>query len=123
MQGVGGQMWRIQFPDGTMATLSSNNADMVPAGYGFISPSMGVFTGLRVNDTNSTLNGTTFQCIAFIPANVGQQNDSAAAVKLEVGGECRIIFTWGVHSKQRLRYNHSPANKFMLHVFCMYIED
>ena len=103
MQGVGGQMWRIQFPDGTMATLSSNNADMVPAGYGFISPSMGVFTGLRVNDTNSTLNGTTFQCIAFIPATVGQQNDSAAAVTLEVGGECRIN-TWCKISKDKVVY-------------------
>ena len=63
--------------------------DMVPAGYEFIS-SMDVVTGLRVNDASSTLNGTTFQCIAFTPLDTSEQNDSAAAVTLEVGGECRI---------------------------------
>ena len=86
MEGVGGQMWRIQPPDGMVITLSSNMADMVPAGYEVISPSLNKFSGLRVKATNSSWNGTTFQCIAFNPTNVGERNDSAAAVTLEVGG-------------------------------------
>ena len=62
---------------------------MVPADYEFIaSHNINDFTGLRVPNTNSTLNGTTFQWIAFDPSNVERQNNSAAAVTLEVGGEC-----------------------------------
>ena len=96
MEAVGGQLWRIQYPDGTVTTISSNMRDIVPAGYELISPpSSNVFTGLRVLDTNSTWNGTTFKCIAFTPANVHEQNDSAKEVILEVGGEYRtcILFT------------------------------
>ena len=88
MEGPSGQMWRIQAPDGTVTTLSSNIPDMVPADYEFISPFQNVYTGLRVLNTHSTWNGTTFQCIAFDTSNVERQNDSAAAVTLEVGGEC-----------------------------------
>ena len=90
VEGVGGQMWRIQNPDGTVITLSSSMPNRVPGGFELISPSLNEFTGLRVKDTNSSLNGTTFQCIAFNPTNVGERNDSAAAVTLEVGGECSI---------------------------------
>ena len=90
MEAVGGQLWRIHYPDGTLTTISSNMPDMVPAGFELIShPSLNIFTGLRVLDTNSTWNGTTFQCIAFTPANIHEQNDSAVEVTLEIGGECR----------------------------------
>ena len=91
VEGAGSQLWRIQTPDGTITNLSSNIPDMVPADYEFISPFQNVYTGLRVLNTNSTWNGTTFQCIAFDPSNVTRQNDSAAAVTLEVGGECKKI--------------------------------
>ena len=97
MEGPGGQMWRIQTSDGTVTTLSSNIPDMVPAGYEFISPFENAYTGLRVLNTNSTWNGTTFQCIAFDTSNEERQNNSAAAVTLEVGGECRKIVD--VHGK------------------------
>ena len=90
-EGPGGQMWRIQTPDGTITTLTSNIPDMVPADYEFISPFVYVFTGLQVLNTNSTWNGTTFQCIAFDTSNVERQNNSAAAVTLEVGGERKKI--------------------------------
>ena len=86
MEGIGGQMWRIQVPDGTQTLLSTNMPNMVPAGYELISPFLNEFTGLRVKDTNSSWNGTTFQCIAFVPTNVERQNTSSAAVTLEVGG-------------------------------------
>ena len=92
MEAVGGQLWRIRNPNGTVTNLSSNIPDMVPVGYQFISPFLDDYTGLRVLNTNSTWNGTTFQCIAFDPSNVEQQNDSAAAVTLEVGGKCRKMF-------------------------------
>ena len=85
----GSQMWRIQTQDGTVTTLRSNTPHMVPPGYEFISSSVNVYTGLRVLNTNSTWNGTTFQCIAFDPSNETRQNNSAAAVTLEVGGKCR----------------------------------
>ena len=88
--GTGGQLWRIQPPDGTVITLSSNEPGKVPNGYQLISPSRDEYTGLRVLDTNSTWNGTTFKCIAFTPENVGEKNDSAAAVTLEVGGEYKL---------------------------------
>ena len=92
VEGVGGQMWRIQAPDGTVTNLRSNIPDMVPADYEFIAPhNINDFTGLRVLNTSSTWNGTTLQCIAFDPSNVTRQNNSAAAVTLEVGGECRKI--------------------------------
>ena len=87
MEGPGGQMWRIQTSDGTITTLRSNMPGMVPADYEFISPFVYVYTGLRVLNTTSTWNGTTFQCIAFDTSNEERQNDSAAAVTLEVGGE------------------------------------
>ena len=91
MVGAGSQMWRIQTPDGTVTTLWSNTPGVVHADYEFISPFENVYTGLRVLNTNSTWNGTTFQCIAFDPSNLGRQNNSAAAVTLEVGGERRKI--------------------------------
>ena len=87
----GSQMWRIQTPDRTIITLKSNAPApvMMPAKYEFISSSEYIYTGLRVLNTNSTWNGTTFQCIAFDPSNETRQNNSAAAVTLEVGGKCR----------------------------------
>ena len=97
MQGLAGEIWRIQTPDGTVTNLSSNMPHMVPTGYEFISLFVNVYTGLRVLNTNSTWNGTTFQCIAFKTSNVERQNNSAAAVTLELGGECRKIL--GVHEK------------------------
>ena len=87
MNGAGGQLWRIQNPDGTVTSLSSSMPSMVPAGYEFIANQ---YTGLRLLDTNSTWNGTTFQCIAFNPTDAREQNNSAAAVTLEVGSECRM---------------------------------
>ena len=92
MNGAGGQLWRIQTPDGTLLTLSSSMPNMVPPGYEFVSPFIHVFTGLRVLNTNSTWNATTLQCIAFTPADVRERNVSAAAVTMEVGSECRICF-------------------------------
>ena len=90
MEGVGGQLWRIQSPNGTVITLSSSMPDNLPAGFEFISPYPDEYTGLRVLDTNPHWTGTTFQCIAFTPSNTEQQNTSAATVTLEVGGECRM---------------------------------
>ena len=90
VNGAGGQMWRIQNPDGTVTSLSSSMPSMVPAGYQFISSFVNQYTGLRLLDTNSTWNGTTFQCIAFNPTDAREQNNSAAAVTLEVGSECRM---------------------------------
>ena len=84
--GTGGQLWRIHFLNGTTLTISSNEPINVPREYQLISPFKDEYSGLRVLDTNPTWNGTTFQCIAFTPENVGEQNDSAAAVTLEVGG-------------------------------------
>ena len=86
VNGAGGQLWRIQYPDGTVISLSSSMPSMVPAGYKLISSFVNRYTGLRVLDTNSTWNGTTFQCIAFTPLDTREQNDSSAAVTLEVGG-------------------------------------
>ena len=88
MNGAGGQLWRNQNPDGTVTSLSSSMPSMVPAGYQFISSFVNQYTGLRLPNTNSTWNGTTFQCIAFNPTDAREQNDSAAAVTLEVGSEC-----------------------------------
>ena len=88
--GAGGQLWRIQNPDGTVTSLSSSMPSMVPAGYEFISSFQHQYTGLWLLDTNSTWNGTTFQCIAFNPTDTREQNNSAAAVTLEVGSECRM---------------------------------
>ena len=95
MEGPGCQMWRIQTPGSTVTTLRSNMPGMVPADYEFISPYVNVYTGLRMLNTNSTWNGTTFQCIAFDTSNEERQNNSAAAVTLEVGGECRNILVMG----------------------------
>ena len=98
MQGLAGQMWRIQTSDGTVTTLSSNMPDIMPVDYEFIAPhNINDFTGLRVLNINSTWNGTTFQYIAFDPSNEERQNSSAAAVTLEVGGECRKMLD--VHEK------------------------
>ena len=93
VEGVGGQLWMIRNPNGTVTNLSSIMPDMVPAGYEFVAPFLNDFTGLRVLNTTSIWNGTTFQCIAFDPSNLGRQNDSAAAVTLEVGGKCRNILS------------------------------
>ena len=90
VNGAGGQMWRIQTSDGTRISLSSSMPSTVPAGYKLVSSFLNHYTGLRLLDTNSTWNGTTFQCIAFTPLDTREQNNSAAAVTLEVGGECRI---------------------------------
>ena len=103
MPGHASQIWNIQTPDGTVTTLRSNIPDMVPVDYEFIAPpNMNDFTGLQVHNTTSTWNGTTFQCIAFDPSNEERQNDSAAAVTLEVGGECKKIL--GVHEKVYQRH-------------------
>ena len=93
MEGVGGQLWMIRNPNGTVTNLSSNMPDIVPAGYEFVAPFPNDFTGLRVLNTTSIWNGTMFQCIAFDPSDVERQNDSAAAVTLEVGGKCRKILS------------------------------
>ena len=92
MEGVGDQLWRIQNPNGTVTNLSSNMPGVVPAGYEFISPFLDVYTGLRVLNTTSIWNGTTFQCIAFDPSDIERQNNSAAADTLEVGGKGRKMF-------------------------------
>lgn len=84
--GTGSQLWMIHFLNGTTLTISSNEPNNVPRGYQLISPSKDEYRGLRVLDADSTYNGATFKCIAFTPENVGEQNDSAAAVTLEVGG-------------------------------------
>jgi len=73
-----------------MQKLSSNKPHRVPTGFEFISPYTDEFTGLQILDTNSTWNGTTFQCIAFNLANEEEQNNSAEAVTLKVGGDCRM---------------------------------
>ena len=88
MSGPGGQLWRIQTSDGTTTKLYSTMLDKVPRGYEFIETPENEFTGLRVNDTNSSWSGSTFQCIAFTPANADQLNNSSEPVTLEVGGEC-----------------------------------
>ena len=90
MEGVGGQLWNISNPDGTLTTFISNMPDEVPEDYKFISPSFDEYTGINVSNISSDWNGTTFQCIAFTPANVGERNTSAAPVTLEVGGKCRM---------------------------------
>ena len=96
IEGVGGQLWKIEFPNGSITTLISNTADSIPVQYEFISPTTDEYTGIMVFNTNSRWNGTTFQCIAFTPANEDEKNDSAAAVTLEVGGECRLFFCFCV---------------------------
>ena len=91
LNGPGSQLWRIQTPDGSVIELNSTNPSRArPLGYEFISPHQYVYTGLRVIDTNSSWNGTTFQCIAYSPFNTTRQNDSVAAVTLIVGGEYKI---------------------------------
>ena len=90
LNGAGGQMWRIQNPDGTVTSLSSSMPSRVSAGYEFITSFVNQYTGLRLLDTNSAWNGTTFHCIAFNPTDAREQNNSAAAVTLEVGSECRM---------------------------------
>ena len=90
VEGVGGQLWRIQRPNGNVTNLTSNMPENLPSQYEFVSPTLDEYTGLIVFNTTSIWNGTTFQCIAFTPANEEQQNASAAAVTLEVGGKCRI---------------------------------
>ena len=91
MDGVGGQLWRVNFQNGTIRRLISNMPDNVPGHYEFISPSLDEYTGIEVLNTTSLWNGTTFQCIAFTPANEEERNYSAAAVILEVGGKCIIL--------------------------------
>ena len=92
VDGPGGQLWRINTTDGNVTELYSTNPSSArPLGYEFISTDTHVYTGLQVLDTDSTLNGTTFQCIAYTPSNTSRQNHSASAVTLKVGGECRIF--------------------------------
>ena len=86
VEGVGGQLWKIKLPNETVITLRSTTPHMVPAGYEFISPSLDEYTGIMVSNTTQNWNGTTFQCIAFTPANEKEQNSSSAKVVLEVGG-------------------------------------
>ena len=91
MDGPGSQLWRIKTPDGNVTELYSTNPSSARLlGYEFISQHQHVYTGLRVLNTNSTWNGTTFQCIAYTPSNTTRVNDSAAAVTLKVGGKCRL---------------------------------
>ena len=89
VEGVGGQLWKINNTDGTQTLLRSNRPNDLPADYEFISPSFDEYTGIRVFNISSNWNGTTFQCIAFTPANAEQRNASAATVTLEVEGKCR----------------------------------
>ena len=89
--GPAGQMWKIQTPDGETITLSSNSRNMMHSNFEFISPYSDEYAGLRVKNTNSTWNGTTFQCIAFNVNRVMEQNKSAP-VTLEVGGECNFSY-------------------------------
>jgi len=109
--GPGGQLWRIQTPDGNVTNLYSTNPTSARSlGYEFISPHLHEYTGLRVLDTDSTWNGTTFQCIAYTPSNTKRQNDSAAAVTLKVGGEYRHCalhkFTcWGIFVPSVITWN------------------
>ena len=107
--GIAGVKWRIQKSNGTVTNLWSYKPHRVPAGYKFIAPrTKNGYTVLQVLNTNSTWNGTTFQCIAFDPSNVMRQNNSAAAVTLEVGGECRKIVDVHekVYQRQALVYYH-----------------
>ena len=90
VEGVGGQLWSIHNPDGTLTTLVSNKPDDLPLDYTFISPSFDEYTGIMVSNISSDWNGTTFQCIAFTPANIEERNTSAAVVTLEVGGKWRM---------------------------------
>ena len=61
----------------------------LPRDYEFISTSIDEYTGIQVFNISSNWNGTTFQCIAFTPANTEQRNASAATVTLEVEGKPR----------------------------------
>ena len=90
VEGPGGQLWRIQPPYGTRNCLYSTRPHEVPPSYEFIEIDTNIYSGLRVIDTNSTWNGTTFQCIAYTPINEEVRNYSSEPVTLEVGGECRI---------------------------------
>ena len=94
--GPGGQLWRIQTSDGTTTELYSTMLDEVPPGYKFIETSPNEFTGLSVYDTNPRWSGSTFQCIAFTPANADDLNNSSEPVTLEVGGEYRIWTVGGI---------------------------
>ena len=84
----GGQKWKITTPDGNVINVTSRMPSKVPAGYELISPFRNEYTGIKVLNTNSNWNGTIFQCIAFSPTNTHQENTSAPAVVLKVGGEC-----------------------------------
>ena len=87
--GPGGQLWRIQTTNGMTEFLYSTIPDDVSASYEFIHTEF-ISTGLLVHDTNSSWNGTTFQCIAYNQGNIEDLNNSSEPVTLEVGGECRI---------------------------------
>ena len=83
-----GQLWRIQTTNGTTKLLYSTIPEDVPASYEFIHTNTEQnVTGLLVRDANSSWSGTTFQCIAYIPANIEDLNNSSEPVTLEVGGE------------------------------------
>ena len=93
-EGPGGQLWRIQTTNGTTESLCSTTPDKVPTNYKFIDtfPNSNEFTGILVSDTDSSWSGTTFQCIAFTPANTEEINDASEPATLEVGGKCLILF-------------------------------
>jgi len=75
-----------------MTKLISNEPDMVPACYKWVSPTLDEYTGLMVFNITSSWNGTSFQCIAFTPANEEEQNNSSAVVTLEAGGEYTMFY-------------------------------
>ena len=103
MEGVGGQLWRIQSPNGNVTTLTSNRPDNLPAQYEFVTPTLDEYTGLIVFNITSIWSGTTFQCIAFTPANEEEQNNSSTVVTLEVEGECKM----SVYISQPFHFRHS----------------
>ena len=114
--GVGGQSWRIHNPDGNLTTtLVSNMPDNLTAGYQFISPSMDEYTGIMVCNISSDWNGTTFQCIAFTPHNLTEQNTSAATVTLEVEGKCRMCVLPYFKASLQIADSNMVAKKYWHH--------
>ena len=85
---LAGQEWIITTPGAGSVTYSAasiNSLPVLPAAYEWIvdSSGVGVLTGLGVLSADSSLNGTTFQCISFFS---GERNASAPAATLEVAG-------------------------------------
>ena len=91
--GPGGQLWKIHTTNGTTEELYSTISEDFPASYELMyteENDIEVVSGLLVCNTDSTWSGTTFQCIAYTPLDIGIRNNSSEPVTLEVGGECRI---------------------------------